>query len=100
MNAPLASQLLTATESLLMALWRHLLYDELTQFNIAIPFIGPYHDALIWLAHETLEVNPTSMGAQGTYAGEQFHWNSIYEHYEIMLNNLDLEDLGILNYES
>jgi hypothetical protein len=100
MDAPLALQLLTATENPLTVLWRHLLYDKPTQFNIPTPFIGPCHDALIWLACKTPEVNPTSMGAQGMYTGEQFCWNSNYKHYKIMLNDLDLEDLGILNYES
>jgi hypothetical protein len=42
MDAPLASQLLMATESLLTVLQRHLSYDKLTQFNIPIPFVGPY----------------------------------------------------------
>jgi hypothetical protein len=100
MDAPLALQLLMATESLLTVLQRHLSYDELTQFNIPIPFIGPYHDTLIWLACETPEVNPTSMGAQGTYVGKQFRWNGNYECYKIMLDDLNLKDLGIFDYES
>jgi hypothetical protein len=100
MDAPLALKLLTATESLLTVLWRHLLYNEPTQFNIPIPFVGPYCDALIWLACETPEVNTTSMGACRTYTSKQFHWNSNYECYEIMLDDLDLKDLGIFDYES
>jgi hypothetical protein len=34
------------------------------------------------------------------YAGEQFHWNGWFEHYEIMFNDLDLEDVGLLAVES
>jgi hypothetical protein len=100
MDAPLASQLLMATESLLTVLQRHLSYNKPTQFNIPIPFIGPYHDTLIWLAHKTPEVDPTSMGAQGMHTGKQFCWNSNYKHYKIMLDDLNLEDLGILDCES
>jgi hypothetical protein len=34
------------------------------------------------------------------YAGEQFRWNGLFEHYEIMFNDLDLEDVGLLAVES
>jgi hypothetical protein len=34
------------------------------------------------------------------YIGKQFHWNGNYKHYEIMLDDLDLKDLGILDYKS
>jgi hypothetical protein len=88
-----------ATLELLAVLERHLSYEEPVKFNIQIPFLGSHCDVLVWLAHKILEVDPTSIGAQGTYAGKQFRWNGWFERYEITLDDLGLNDLGLLEEE-
>jgi hypothetical protein len=89
-----------ATLKLLAVLKRHLSYKELVKFNIQIPFLGSHHNVLVWLPHKIMEVDPTSIGAQGRYAGEQFRWNGWFKRYEIMLDDLGLNDLGLLEEES
>jgi hypothetical protein len=92
--------LLKATQSLEALMKKHLSYREPIKFNIQIPFRGPHRGMLKWVAQTVPEVDPTSLTAQGTYGGEQFHWNGLFECYEIMFDNLDLEDVGLLAVES
>ncbi|KAF9504300.1 hypothetical protein BS47DRAFT_1401549 [Hydnum rufescens UP504] len=96
----LARELLEAMQKLDALLRRHLSYQDLVKFNVQIPYGGPHQTMLKWLAQTTLGVNPTSLTAHGTYAGEQFQWNGWFEHYKIMLDDLDLEDMGILPSDS
>jgi hypothetical protein len=93
--------LLEATQSLESLMKKHLSYQEPVRFNVQIPFVGPYRVTLEWLTRAIPEeVDSTSLTAQGTYVGEQFHWNRWFECYEIMFDNLDLEDIGLLAVES
>jgi hypothetical protein len=95
-----AWDLLEATQSFESLIKKHLSYQEPVKFNIQILFRGPHRVTLKWLARAIPEVNPTSLTAQGMYAGEQFCWNGWFEHYEIMFDNLDLKDVGLLTVES
>jgi hypothetical protein len=74
----------------------HLSYEKPTGFTIPIPFAGPFRDTLIWLAQELPAVEPTSVSARGTYTSEAFRWNPIYERFEIIIDDLQLEDYGLL----
>ncbi|KAF9517550.1 hypothetical protein BS47DRAFT_1359580 [Hydnum rufescens UP504] len=100
MSASLAVQLCGATGELLAVLTNHLSYEEPLQFNIPIPLHGFHRDALTWAAREIPEIDPTSIGAQGTYSSEQFRWNRLYERYEVILDDLNLDDIGVLDYKS
>jgi hypothetical protein len=92
--------LLKAMQSLEDLMKKHLSYREPVKFNIQILFRGPHRGMLKWLAQTIPEVDPTSLTAWGMYTGEQFRWNGLFECYEIMFNNLDLEDIGLLTVES
>jgi hypothetical protein len=93
-------ELLEAMQQLESLLRRHLAYQEPVKFNVQIPFGGPHRTTLKWIAWTIPSIDPTSLTTCSMYAGEQFHWNGWFEHYEITLDDLDLKDLGILPSES
>jgi hypothetical protein len=57
---------------------------------------GPSHDLLVWVAGRLLQLDCTSLLAHGTYNCEFFIWSSNREEYEIVLDDLNLEDMGIV----
>ena len=90
------SPLIEAALQLQNVLTCHQTYEKPWAFSIPLPFSGPYRDTLTWLAHELPAVEPTSASARGTFTAEVFRWNNFYERYEIVLDDLGLEDVGLL----
>ena len=90
------SPLMEATSQLQYLLTCHQTYETPWAFSIPLPFSGPYHDTLTWLTHELPAVEPTSASVHGTFTAEVFRWNDFYERYEIVLDDLGLEDIGLL----
>ena len=83
-----------ATELLRNLLSRHLAYEQPTAFRFPIPLAGPSRDLFVWIVDQLPPVEPTSLLARGTYNMELFTWSNAREEYEIVLDNLSLEDVG------
>jgi hypothetical protein len=58
--------------------------------------VGPSCDLLIWVAGRLPQLDHTSLLAHGTYDYEFFIWSSNREVYEIVLDDLNLEDMGVV----
>ena len=95
-----AGPALEATRRLDELFRRHLSYDKPAVFSVPLPFAGAYRDALTWVAQELPPVDPTSISARGTFPSEVLRWNGLYERYEIVLDDLQLEDVGLLTHDS
>jgi hypothetical protein len=95
-----AGPALDATRRLRDLLQCHLSYDKPAVFSVPLPFAGMYRDALTWVAQELPPVDPTSISARGTFPAEVLRWNGFYERYEIVLDDLQLEDVGLLVHDS
>lgn len=95
-----ANALLVAARQLRETLTCHLSYESPLGCAVPLPFAGPYRDTLTWLATELPAVDPTSVSARGTFTTETFRWNSLYERYEIVLDDLQLEDVGLLTSDA
>ena len=95
-----AGPALEATHRLDELFRHHLSYDKPAVFSIPLPFAGAYRDTLTWVMQELPPVDPTSISAQGTFPSEELQWNSLYERYKIILDNLQLEDVGLLTHDS
>jgi len=83
-----------ATCQLALLLDRHMSYATPEGFRIPLPSYGPPREAVTFLTQFTF-VDSTSLLARGTYQFEQFRWSPVAEEYEIILDDLDLEDIGI-----
>ena len=90
-----AGPALEATCQLHDLLQHHLSYNKPAVFSVPLPFARVYHNALTWVAQELPPVDPTSISAQGTFPTEVLRWNSLYERYEIILDDLQLRGHGI-----
>jgi len=49
---------------------------------------------MLWIAKRSPQPEPTSLLARGTYDQELFRWSNAWEEYEIVLDNLGLDDIG------
>jgi hypothetical protein len=89
----------SSSESLYGLVIRHASYARPSNFRIPLPLAGPSRDLLIWITAHFEPDDPTSLLARGTFDTETFSWSSAREEYEIVLDNLDLTDLGFLMEE-
>ena len=92
-GVPSSNQGHEATELLRNLLNRHLAYEQPMAFRFAIPMAGPSRDLLVWVVDQLPPIDPTSLLARGTYNTELFAWSNAREEYEIVLDNLSLEDI-------
>jgi hypothetical protein len=83
-----------ATRTLAMILNRHMSYATPDGFRIALPLFGTPREAITFLT-QYASFDSTSLLSRGTYQFEQFRWSPVAEEYEIVLDDLELEDIGI-----
>jgi hypothetical protein len=84
-----------ATEFFRSILSCHLSYDKPTSLRIPLPMAGPSCELLVWVTGRLPQLDCTSFLAHGTYDTELFIWSSPREEYEIVLDDLNLEDMGV-----
>jgi hypothetical protein len=82
---------LELTLQLQALLSRHLAYEQPTAFRIPLASTHLSRELFVWIA-KGIHVNPTSLLARGAFDVEHFTWSNGREEYEIVLDDLNLEE--------